>query len=275
MFRLDGKTVAVVGAGSGIGEAVALAVGAQGAHVACFDLNAAHAASAAENIKAAGGSAESGVMDSGRRGADRRWPLGPGAAARHAGRAGLHASHQRAQDRSSTTPLAEFDKVVNLNLRGNFAALMVAGRIMTAQKSGSIVLFSSIRSIVTEPGQSVYSMTKAGILQLAKTAAAEWGTLGVRVNAVGPGVVETPLTAPIKANAEWYKAYAMKNPMNRWAPAERDGGADRVPAVGCGQLRDRHHHLRRRRLAGGRRPLHAAGDVADVRITPSHRRHPW
>ena len=65
MFRLDGKTVAVVGAGGGIGEAVALAVGAQGAHVACFDLNAANAASAAEKIKAAGGSAESGVMDLG------------------------------------------------------------------------------------------------------------------------------------------------------------------------------------------------------------------
>ena len=45
-------------------------------------------------------------------------------------------------------------------------------------------------------------MTKAGILQLAKTAAVEWGTQGVRVNAVGPGVVETPLTAPIRANAE-------------------------------------------------------------------------
>ena len=114
--------------------------------------------------------------------------------------------------------------MVNLNLRGNFAALMVSGRIMTAQKSGSIVLFSSIRSIVTEPGQSVYSMTKAGILQLAKTAAVEWGTQGVRVNAVGPGVVETPLTAPIKANAEWYKAYAMKNAMNRWAqPSEMAG----------------------------------------------------
>jgi NAD(P)-dependent dehydrogenase (short-subunit alcohol dehydrogenase family) len=120
--------------------------------------------------------------------------------------------------------LAEFDRVVNLNLRGNFAALMVAGKIMTTQRSGSIVLFSSIRSIVTEPGQSVYSMTKAGILQLAKTAAVEWGTLGVRVNAVGPGVVETPLTAPIKSNADWYDAYAMKNPMNRWAqPSEMAG----------------------------------------------------
>ena len=118
----------------------------------------------------------------------------------------------------------EFDRVVRVNLRGNFNVLQAAGRIMTQQKRGSIVLYSSIRSIVTEPGQSVYSMTKAGILQLAKTAATEWATLGVRVNAVGPGVVETPLTAPIKNNQEWYDAYARKSPMQRWAqPSEMVG----------------------------------------------------
>jgi len=223
MFRLDGKVVAVVGAGGGIGEAVALAAGAQGAYVACFDIHEANAVAAAAKITADGGRAEGGVMD-----------LGDEAQI-EAGLSGLVKNHGRL-DGLVCTPainvrkpilrysLAEFDKVVSLNLRGNFAALMAAGRIMTAQRSGSIVLFSSIRSIVTEPGQSVYSMTKAGILQLAKTAATEWATQGVRVNAVGPGVVETPLTAPIKANADWYNAYAAKNPMNRWAqPSEMAG----------------------------------------------------
>ena len=118
----------------------------------------------------------------------------------------------------------EFDRVVQVNLRGTFNVLQSAGWLMVPQGFGSIVLFSSIRSIVTEPGQSVYSMTKSGILQLAKTAAAEWGTRGVRVNAVGPGVIETPLTAPIKENKEWYDAYAMKNPMNRWAQASEMAG---------------------------------------------------
>ena len=223
MFRLDGKIVAVVGAGSGIGEAVALAAGAQGAHTVCLDLNAESAAAVAAKISAAGGRAESGTLDLGDQ------------AQIDAALDGVVMTHGRL-DGLVCTPainvrkpilkysLAEFDKVVNLNLRGNFAALMAAGRIMTAQRSGSIVLFSSIRSVATEPGQSVYSMTKAGILQLAKTAAVEWGTLGVRVNAVGPGVVETPLTAPIKANAAWYNAYAMKNPMQRWAqPGEMAG----------------------------------------------------
>jgi len=223
MFRLDGKVVAVVGAGGGIGEGVALAAGAQGAHVACLDINAANAAAVADKIKAAGGTAEAGAMD-----LTNEQQI-------ESGLSGLANKHGKL-DGLVCTPainvrkpilkysLAEFDKVVALNLRGNFAALIAAGRIMTTQHSGSIVLFSSIRSIVTEPGQSVYSMTKAGILQLAKTAATEWATQGVRVNAVGPGVVETPLTAPIKANPDWYNAYAMKNPMNRWAqPSEMAG----------------------------------------------------
>ena len=223
MFRLDGKVVVVIGAGGGIGEACAIAIGAQGARTVCLDLNADKAAATTDSITAAGGEAESGLLDL------------VDDAATAAALDKVAQDHGRL-DGLVCTPavnvrkpilkysLEEFDKVVNLNLRGNFAALMAAGRIMTAQKSGSIVLFSSIRSIVTEPGQSVYSMTKAGILQLAKTAATEWAPHGVRVNAIGPGVIETPLTAPIKNNPDWYKAYAMKNPMNRWGqPSEMAG----------------------------------------------------
>jgi NAD(P)-dependent dehydrogenase (short-subunit alcohol dehydrogenase family) len=224
MFSLDGKVVTVVGAGGGIGEGVALAAGAQGAHVVCLDINEGHASAVAEKITTAGGKASAGILD-----------LGDEAQI-DAGFKRIADTHGRF-DGLVCTPainvrkpilkysLAEFDKVVSLNLRGNFAALMAAGRIMTPQQSGSIVLFSSIRSIVTEPGQSVYSMTKAGILQLAKSAATEWAPFGVRVNAIGPGVTETPLTAPIKADPDWYNAYAAKNPMNRWAQPSEMAGA--------------------------------------------------
>ena len=120
--------------------------------------------------------------------------------------------------------LDALDRVIDVNLKGNFHVLQAAGQLMTMQGSGSIVLFSSIRSLVTEPGQSVYSMTKSGIVQLVRTAATEWGQTGVRVNAVGPGVIETPLTAPIKAQPAWYNAYADKTPMKRWAKAEEMAG---------------------------------------------------
>ena len=81
-------------------------------------------------------------------------------------------------------------------------------------------MFSSIRSLVVEPGQSIYAATKAGIVQMVKALAAELGPSGVRVNAIAPGVVETPLTEPIKAHPDWYKAYAARNVLGRWAEPE-------------------------------------------------------
>ncbi len=223
MFRLDGKTVAVIGAGGGIGAAVAMGVAQQGGHAICYDVKGETAEATARAIREAGGSAASAVLDI------------TDEAAVAAALTSVAKTHGYLDGLVCTPAInvrkpimkysgEEFDRVVAVNLRGNFNVLMAAGRIMTAQKSGSVVLFSSIRSIVTEPGQSVYSMTKAGILQLAKSAATEWAADGVRVNAVGPGVTETPLTAPIKANAEWYNAYANKNPMNRWARADEMAG---------------------------------------------------
>ena len=114
----------------------------------------------------------------------------------------------------------EFDRVVRVNLKGTFNVVRAAGRVMLPRASGSIVVFSSIRAQAVEPGQSVYAMTKAGVVQLVRTAAAEFGPAGVRVNAIGPGVVDTPLTAPIKARPDWYDAYANKTVFKRWASAE-------------------------------------------------------
>lgn len=223
MFRLDGKTIVVIGAGSGIGQAVAVGVAQQGGDVICLDINADHAAATAAAIAKAGGSAASGAVD-----------IADEASVRDAIADSLH--RKKGLDGLVCTPAInvrksilnytgeEFDRVVRVNLRGNFNVLRAAGALMVAQGSGSIVLFSSIRSLVTEPGQSVYSMTKAGIVQLVRTAATEWGERGVRVNAVGPGVIETPLTAPIKAQPEWYQAYANKTPMKRWAKADEMAG---------------------------------------------------
>jgi NAD(P)-dependent dehydrogenase (short-subunit alcohol dehydrogenase family) len=219
LFTLSGKTVAVIGAGSGIGEAVATGAAAQGAFVSSIDLDGAKAGSTAAAITRSGGEATSRTVD-----------IVSADAVAHVLDALAQARGRL--DAVVCTPainvrkpilaytVDEFERVMRVNLLGNFNVLQAAGRIMVGQKHGAIVLFSSIRSLVTEPGQSAYSMTKAGIVQLVRTAATEWGYLGVRVNAVGPGVVETPLTAPIKAVPEWYQAYADKNPMRRWARAD-------------------------------------------------------
>ena len=216
LFDLTGKVAAVIGGGSGIGEAVAVGAARQGAQVVVLDANEKGAAAVAARIGGATASAPLDIRDGAAvRGAFER-------IAKERGRLDIVVCTPSINVRKPILQYAdeEFERVVAVNLKGSFNVLQAAGRIMTAQRGGSIVIFSSIRSQVVEPGQSVYAMTKAGILQLVRTAAAEFGASGVRVNAVGPGVVETPLTAPIKANADWYNAYANKNALKRWARAD-------------------------------------------------------
>jgi NAD(P)-dependent dehydrogenase (short-subunit alcohol dehydrogenase family) len=223
MFRLDGKTIAVIGAGSGIGRAVAIGAAEQGGYVVCLDINAEAAAMTRATITEAGGSADAGACDITNITTVRDALVE--AASKFDRLDGVVCTPAINVRKPIMTYTAdEFDRVVNVNLKGNFNVLQAAGLFMTAQRSGSIVLFSSIRSQVVEPGQSVYAATKAGIVQMVRGAACEFGPFGVRVNAIGPGVIETPLTAPIKAQPEWYKAYADKTPMKRWAKAEEMAG---------------------------------------------------
>jgi NAD(P)-dependent dehydrogenase (short-subunit alcohol dehydrogenase family) len=216
LFDLTGKNAAIVGGGSGIGEAVARGAAAMGARVTILDANG----EAADRIASAiGNGATAAPLDiRDRADVNRAFE----AMVRGGGRLDIVICTPSINVRKTILNYeeTEFDRVVAVNLKGSFNVLQAAGRLMTAQRSGSIVIFSSIRSQVVEPGQSVYAMTKAGILQLVRTAAAEFGSQGVRVNAVGPGVVETPLTAPIKAQPDWYNAYAQKNALGRWARAE-------------------------------------------------------
>jgi NAD(P)-dependent dehydrogenase (short-subunit alcohol dehydrogenase family) len=216
IFSLKGKTAAIVGGGSGIGAAVAIGAARLGATVVCLDANAAAAQSVAEQI---GQGATAAAVDI-REGAAVTTAFD--AIVRDHGRLDIVVCTPSINVRKPILQYSadEFDRVVAVNLKGTFNVLQAAGRIMTAQKGGSVVIFSSIRSQVVEPGQSVYAMTKAGIVQLVRVGAAEFGPHGVRVNAVGPGVVETPLTAPIKANSAWYNAYAEKSVFKRWATAE-------------------------------------------------------
>jgi len=219
LFRLDGRTAAIIGAGSGIGEAVALGCAMHGAHTSCLDINADAAAAVAKRIQADGGSSDSAAVDIRSAGAVAE---AFASIVRAHGRLDIVVCTPSINVRKPILQYTgdEFEKVVALNLRGNFNVIQAAGRVMTTQGRGSIVVFSSIRAHVVEPGQGVYAMTKAGIVQLVRAAAAEFGTANVRVNAVGPGIVDTPLTSQIKNDPEWYRAYAEKSVLKRWATAE-------------------------------------------------------
>jgi NAD(P)-dependent dehydrogenase (short-subunit alcohol dehydrogenase family) len=218
LFRLDGKVALVAGAASGIGQAAARGLAAAGAMVVCADLNGPGAEQTAAEIRG-----ESVVLDV-------------------TDEAAVASTVQKIRERHGhidvllSTPAVnvrkrlleytgeEFEKVMRLNLKGTFLIAQAVGRVMSEQKSGSIILMSSIRSVTVEPGQGAYAATKAGIVQLARALAVELGPVGVRVNCLAPGVVETPLTAPIKNRPEWYNAYSNRNALGRWAEAEEMAG---------------------------------------------------
>jgi NAD(P)-dependent dehydrogenase (short-subunit alcohol dehydrogenase family) len=223
MFRLDGKVVAVIGAGSGIGEAVARGAAGQGARVFCLDLGADAAAACADRIRTAGGAAESGLLDV-TDGAQVDAALT--SIARQAGSLDAVVCTPGVNFRKKLLDYKEeeFDTVIKVNLTGTFHTLRSAGRIMAAQGRGAIVIFSSTRSVTVEPGQSVYAATKAAIVQLVRGAACELGSAGVRVNAVAPGIVDTGLTTQIRSDAAWYAAYADRNVLKRWASPDEMAG---------------------------------------------------
>jgi NAD(P)-dependent dehydrogenase (short-subunit alcohol dehydrogenase family) len=212
MFDLTGKRALVVGAGRGIGEAGAQGLAAFGAEVYCADVDGEAAEETAEEIRAQTGRAEALELDMTDYGSVR-------AAAERIGVPHVLVSTPSVNVRKPLLEITdeEFDRVVDLNLKGTFRLLREFGRGMAERGSGSIVAFSSIRAQVVEPGQGVYAATKSGTVQMLRALAAELGPRGVRVNAIAPGVVETPLTAQIKASPEWYDAYARKSILGRWA----------------------------------------------------------
>ncbi|WP_432877901.1 SDR family NAD(P)-dependent oxidoreductase [Kribbella sp. CA-245084] len=214
LFRLDGKHALVIGAGSGIGRESALALAAHGARVTCADRDI---AAARETAGTALRAYELDVLDD-------------AAIARAVGELDpvdvlVFTAATNVRKRILDYSGEEFDRVVSLNLRASFDLIRAFGRGMAERGSGSIIGFSSIRGTTVEPGQSVYAATKAGLVQLLRTAAAELGPSGVRANAIAPGVVETPLTAQIKADPGWYDAYAQKGALGRWAQPSELAGA--------------------------------------------------
>ncbi|RII41629.1 SDR family NAD(P)-dependent oxidoreductase [Galactobacter valiniphilus] len=220
LFGLQGQRAMVIGAGSGIGRESALALAAHGAALVCADRDAATAEQTAADVRATGAEATSLRLD-----VTNQDDVAAAAAAYPDLAVLVFTAATNVRKRIADYSLDEFDRVVNLNLRSSFLLIQTFAPVMAANGGGSIIGFASIRAQVVEPGQGVYAASKAGLVQLIKTAAAEFGPQGVRVNAIAPGVVETPLTAQIKANPEWYGAYAQKSALGRWSrPEELAGG---------------------------------------------------
>jgi NAD(P)-dependent dehydrogenase (short-subunit alcohol dehydrogenase family) len=216
MFRLDGRRAVVVGAGGGIGREIARALAAQGAQVVCADVDEQAAAVTAEGA---------GDLTTYRLDVLDEAAVAEAARALEPVDVLVFTAATNVRKRLVDYSNDEFDRVVALNLKASFRLIRTFGASMARRGRGSIVGLSSIRAVTVEPGQGVYAATKSGLVQLLRTAAAELGPSGVRLNAVAPGVVETALTAQIRESPEWYAAYAGKSALGRWAQPQEIAGA--------------------------------------------------
>jgi NAD(P)-dependent dehydrogenase (short-subunit alcohol dehydrogenase family) len=217
-LKLDGKVAVVTGAGQGIGAACARALGEAGAIVIVADMMADRIDASVAELKKLGIKADGARLD-----VTKSKEVDDAAAEiiRKHGRvdvlvnnAGVARSDVKAEDTSDDHWRFHMD----VNLDGLFWCCRAFGRQMLKQGAGSIVNIGSMSGfIVNKPQpQSFYNASKAAVHHLTRSLAAEWAKRGVRVNAVAPTYIETPLTSfGIKENEAMYKTWLEMTPMGR------------------------------------------------------------
>jgi NAD(P)-dependent dehydrogenase (short-subunit alcohol dehydrogenase family) len=211
------STVLVTGAGGGIGRAAALLFAQQGAAVVCGDIDLAQASETARRIADAGGRALAVAVDVASEASNAAL-----VARAEAEFGALHVAFLNAgilrRGTVMDTPPEVFDEVMAVNLRGVFLGLRAVLPAIRRAGGGAIVVTASSVALRTDPELACYSASKHALIGLVQAAAAEAAPWGIRVNAICPGAVATPMTAA--ADTGPGSALAQLHPIGRVGTAE-------------------------------------------------------
>ncbi len=209
MRGIDGKVALVTGAGGGIGRATAIRLASEGAKVAVVDVKVDGGNETVQMIKDAGGEATFMNVDISDENAVKSMVDeivskygGLNLAANNAGILGQFMP-------THLTPTELFDKIIAVNLRGVYLCMKYEITHMLEHGGGAIVNTSSAAGLQAQPNLVAYSASKHGVTGMTRTAAAEYAAQGVRINAVNPGGVTTPMTEAVYANLTEEQAAAM------------------------------------------------------------------
>jgi len=212
MKLLEGKTALVTGAARGIGKAIALKFAQEGANIAFTDLAIDDNAKATEVEIAAYGVKVMGFASNAANFEDTHQVVE--AIHKEFGRIDILVNNAGITRDGLMMRMTEqqWDMVINVNLKSAFNFIHAVTPIMMKQKGGSIINMSSVVGVSGNAGQANYSASKAGMIGLAKSIAAEMGSRGIRANAVAPGFIITEMTGqlPEEVRASWAEKIPLK-----------------------------------------------------------------
>ncbi|CAM3365782.1 short chain dehydrogenase [Pseudomonas floridensis] len=221
LFDLSGQTAFVTGAGSGIGQAIAIGLAEAGANVACFDLpGSLDMASTIQGIQRHGrkGLALEGSVTSSTdlEAAVSRTEQELGTLELAVNAAGI-ANAQAAEE----LELSRWQQMLDVNLTGILLSCQAQARVMLPRQRGSIINIASMSGIIVNRGllQAHYNTSKAGVIHLSKSLAMEWAQRGIRVNSISPGYTATPMNTRPEV-AEQVRIFEETTPLGRMASVD-------------------------------------------------------
>ena len=221
MGRLEEKVAAITGAGSGIGRASALLFAEEGAQVIAADRDETAAMAVVEEIRSRGGDATSVRTDVSD---PEQVEAMVAAAVEIYGRLDVLFNNAGIQGELATTAdctIENWEQVITINLRGVFLGMKYAIPQMLKRGGGVIINTASAAGLIAFPGAPAYAAAKGGVLQLTRTAAIEYARQGIRVNAICPGAIWTPLMENLVAgNETMRKMMEAQEPLGRFGRPE-------------------------------------------------------